>query len=463
MCAGLAGLAFSLPLIVPQMWFMGGVVRRGGVGGGIGEHLAALFVPTPLVHAPHPDGWGNVPDMTTFYYAGTVWAAVVLLAALACFAALVVFRAPLRRRAIADNAWLFCAVAAFLIALGPQGVLWPLMSRMPVMDKFTGPWKLLLFFHLYAAPAGALVLQRMTEGRRRIAVAISGVVLALLAWNSWQARGSFYNYGDRPYLPMDPQLRTLLFSGPETTRGRIYSIAPKRNNTAGYTHSLMLALPSYYGVAAFDGYDPFVEMTPVTMFAHGRVLDDPEGALKRYGVRWVLVHATSFARPVPRNGRINPFDVVDPYRRAIYDRLMANARYRLQLPDLAVVELEGADPLAFARGTHAAMPIHLDGGGATVDVRAVERGGPVVVNVLLRKGMEAFVDGAPRQLFHDDDGRVIVEVPPHSKTLQVLYRPPWGVALLAGVAALLVALAASFAIRRWWPATVSSAPTPSLA
>lgn len=454
LAAGLAGLAFCLPLAIPQMWFMKSVIRGGGYGRGIGEHLAAIFLPVPLVHAPHPDHWGNAGDMTTFYYAGTVWAVVVALAAIAIVAALIVCRRALPARTLSDNVWLFCAIGAFFIALGPQSPVWPQMSRMPLMDKFTGPWKLLLFFHIYAAPAGALVLQRMTATLRRgraIAVTVTAAVLALLAWNASQAEGAFYNFADKPYPELAPELRALLLAGPETTRGRIFSLAPQRSGAPGYVHSLMLAFPSYYGIAAFDGYDPFVSMTPETMYANRRVRHDPAGALRRYGVRWVLVHASTFARVEAHHGVINSFESLDSFRRAIYTSVLESGTYRLRLPDLAVVELEGADPLAFDRKTHAALPIHLDGSGAVVDVRPVERGGPVTVNVLVRRGMQVFADGAPREIFHDEDGRVVVEVPPHSRTLRLVYRPPWREALLAGAATLLAALWACYAIARRWP------------
>jgi hypothetical protein len=448
--AGTIGLGLSLPLAIPQMWFMQDVARSGGSGNGIAPYLRALFVPLPLADAPHPQLWGNSPDMTTFYYDGTLLTVVAFAALLGTL--WLVFARRLRDGELIDligrNVWLVVAAIAFLIALGPEGLLWRSMSVLPVFDKFTGPWKLLLFFHFFAAIAASLVLQRLRKPRLLIPIALT--LMTLLAYNAWHARGAFYNFADRPYPPLPRQLQELLTSGPESTRGRILAMAALRNGNPGYAQSLMHALPSYYGVASFDGYDPFTSATVENLGAQRFAEHDPIGACRAYGVRWIIVHTTAFSRRTRwTDPTIDSSEFLDPLRQEMLPHLLAGAKLRLSLPDIEVGEVPDVDPLAFPAGARERpLAIALDQAGATVDVRPLANGGRVVVNVLLRRGIKAFVDGQSADLTTDQYGRVVVNVHRGATLLRVAYMPPWRAAIGTGSAVALLGLLGCFVLSR---------------
>lgn len=448
--AGVIGIGLSLPLVIPQMWFMQDVTRGGGSGNGIAPYLLALVLPVPLVYAPHPQQWGNSPDMATFYYAGTLLTVTSIAACLIFFALVATARLQIDglRALVGRNVWLLAAAISILIALGPQGPLWTAMSALPIFNKFTGPWKLLLFFHFFAALGAALMLQRLFG--RGVMIGTSIAMMVLLSFNAWHARGAFYNFADRPYPPLPPAMAALLRSGSETTRGRIFAVAPLRNGAPGYLLSLMHDLPSFYGIAALDGYDPFTGMT----FENRRSLDfaqrNPLAAFRTYGIRWIVVHSTTFAPVVARpDGSINPMELVDSFRESILPRVMPQAALRLRLPQVEIAEIADVDPLAFPAGMRTRpLPVALDQAGATVDLRLLPAGGVVVVNVLLRRGMEAFVDRGRVQLRVDEFGRVVVPVPPRASRLRVEYSPPWFYAIASGaVVALLGLLSCSFLAR----------------
>ncbi|HXI14058.1 MAG TPA: hypothetical protein VNM92_15650 [Thermoanaerobaculia bacterium] len=434
LAAGVIGLGFSLPLAIPQLWFMQDVARAGGSGNGIAPYLHALLLPVPFAQATHPQQWGNSPGMATFYYGGTLLTVVAILGGLVLISLALAARLSLDdlRALVGRNVWLLAAAISILIALGPHGPFWSAMSLLPILNKFTGPWKLLLFFHLFAALSAALVLQRLSG--RRLATGVAATVMVLLAYNAWHARGAFYNFADRPYEQLPPAMKALLMSGPETTRGRIFAIAPQRNGAPGYIVSLMHNLPSYYGIAAFDGYDPFTGMTFQNRGTFTFANRDPVAAFRAYGVRWIIVHETAFAPPAPRlDQTINPMEMLDPFRQTVLIRLLSNAELRLRLPHVEIGEIVDVDPLAFLAGVPGRpLQILLDQAGATVDVSALPVGGAVVVNILLRRGMEAFVDGRPVELTGDEFGRVVVPVPPSASRLRVAYSPPWLVAIASG-------------------------------
>jgi hypothetical protein len=440
--AGVIGLGLSLPLAIPQMWFMTTVVRFGGVGHGIVPYLRAMFLPMPLVHAAHPQGWGDPAYMATLYYSGTLLTVLVVVSAVAIVGLLISARVDVRAL-IARHVWLVCAVVALLIAFGSEGPLWDAMSVLPVFNKFTGPWKLLLYFNLFAAISGAYLLERVL-GKKKIAeIGAFAVVAALLFLNAYYLRTAFYNFADKPYPPLPRRMAALLRSGPLTTRGRIFPVAPERHWGPGYVLSLMHALPSYYEILAFDGYDPFVRATPENLLARLHMERNTEAAARAYGVRWIIVHrsARQPVRVMP-DGRINSLELVDGYHGGVANRILRHAALRLHLPELDIWEVQGADPLAFPVGRpQYPLPIALDQAGATVDVRPGGEGPrSVVVNILLREWMDVTVDGREVPVLRDSWERLVAVVPPGGKTLRVTYSPPFLAAIGFGGAVVLLGL-----------------------
>jgi len=325
------------------------------------------------------------------------------------------------------------------------------MSHVPVLYKFAGPWKLLIYFHLFAAIAGAIVIERMLAAygtARRIEAVILIAAAFLIFYNATNARSAFYNYGEKPYPALPPQLTALLQGDPVTMRGRVLPVAPARSQRPGFVMSMALDFPTYYGIASFDGYDPFVHDSHENRFAQKKLDRDTLAAARAYGVRWVLFHDSGIEKHT-RGVFLNPFEDVDFVLKEEAKRLRPSLRLRLVLPRMQVYELPGTDPMAFPRGEPAKpLPVVFDQAGATVDVGSLFGGGAVVVNVLNRPGMRATVDGVTAAVADDEWRRTVVNVRAGARRLRLAYEPPWRLAWLASAAALLAGLA-GVALLRW--------------
>jgi len=439
-------LAISLLLIVPQLWFMQTVIREGGRGRGVFSSFQAMVLPMPLAHAEHPQFWGNPKYMASYYYAGTILTVCALAAIIVCVGVLLSCRGT--KRVVVDNAWLLCALFALCIADGPSASIWRVMMHLPVFDKFTGPWKLLIFFHLFAALASVLILERLCRAGRislRWERAVPVAVAALIALNAFYTRTAFYNYGDKPYPAMPPPLVALLHGEPLTTRGRVLPIGPYRSPRPGYALSMNLDFPSYYGVEAFAGYDPFVGNTNENLYSASRLDHDPLGAARAYGLRWILLHRSAIEKRSWRGGFPIAAEGLDDVSLGEFTRLAPHARLRLAMPLLQVWEIPGVDPMAFPDGTPSQpLPVAFDQAGVTVDVRSLRRATTIVVNVLGRRGMAGSIDGSPVELAGDDWGRCVVSVPPGASRVRIAYEPPWGTAAQASLLALLMGLILAF-------------------
>ena len=116
-----------------------------------------------------------------------------------------------------------------------------------------------------------------------------------------------------------------------------------------------------------------------------------------------------------------------------------------------------ADPLAFVEGPgKEPLGVHFDMRGATVETAGIPPNASVVVNVLWRPWMKAFADGRPIECRADAWGRVIVPLKGAARVLEVLYRPPWMLSVLAGLA--LALMLVPMAVIAWTGLSVINAP-----
>ncbi|MDQ3813424.1 MAG: hypothetical protein M3347_05680, partial [Armatimonadota bacterium] len=452
----LLGCAIAAPLIVPQMSFIAGLPRRSIGGGGIGPGVLSLLLPYPLTRAEHPNQWGStdIEFMGQFYYSGTLFAAVAFAAGLLILGVLAVYRCDraFLRRLTAQNVWLLCAAIAFFLALGPEGVLWVLLGLLPVFKLFTGPWKFLLFLNLFLPLGGGLIVERWLRGTKspqRAEAMIALAVCALLLYHTALARPSFYSYGSRLYPPLPPPMATLLRSGGSTPQ-RILPFAPQRSISPDFVFSLRHNLPTAYGIFSFDGYDPFVPITPPNQQASARLQADPIRAARAYGVRWLIVHRLA-EHPVysPNPVLRHQEQIAQPPLRLLAS-LRRQARRRQVLPAVTIWELSDSSPLAFATAApQRALPIEFDEAGARVDVSPLRDGGRVVINILRRPEMALTADKRVIPVEADSWGRIVTTVPAGTRVLEMRYAPPWSKGFLVGALLAVFSVVLTVGLLRW--------------
>jgi hypothetical protein len=435
--AVLLGIGLSMPLFMNQTRFAADIVRPPPYGNGIEEGVAALFFPYPLTHAPFPDDWGNLyrEYTTEMYYSGTLFVVVTFVA----LGALIVYRS--RRDLVGRNVWILCAAVALLVALGKDGVLWPLSSHIPVVNKANNnPFRILPFFNLFAVLGGGLVLERWLASARRARaweLGLSATVAGLMLYSSFMSRPAFFIYGDRPYPQLDPEMQRLLGADDNPNPYRIFPFAPYVSDAPGYSRSLMHCLPSLYDVLSCEGYDPLTESKPEIVAVRARFATNPAEAARAYGVRWIVVsnllkHPLTGPLPHMRFAKLGGF--LEPLSRA--------SIVKLSTPDVEIREIPYPDPMAFRESAPLeALPIRLSGAGADVDVSGLKAGGPVIVNFLCWPDMAATVDGRSAAVTPDSWHRISVNVPAGASSLKIRYQPPWTLGITYGAVILLVVAA----------------------
>ena len=448
--AALFSLAISLLLIVPQMWFMRSVHDDAATAFGIGSAWIAMLLPTPLTSFSHPQGYFiSNEQMTPYYFAGGVLTlctivALIVLPTLALHGR----RLATAGRIVRQNAWLLCAGIALWMAFGRDALLWKAMAKVPVIDRFAGPWKMVIFFHLFSAIAAAVIVERLLSkfGTRRGEAVLLVAMLALTTYGVWTTRGAFTNYGDRPYPELPADMAALLKADPQpSTAGRVMSVVSPYFQEAGYVESLARNFASYYGLSNAMGYDRFVHATLQNRRQLVRWERDYLAGSRAYGVRWLILHRSALAWYRWREPYVwHP--LLDRFYTRMIDQVAPHAVLRLRRKDLVMWEIPDPDPLAFVAADRRALPLALSQTGVTVDVRSAR--GAVVVNYLNRPGLHARVDGAVVGHAEDRWGRIVVQLPAHARTLEVRYSPPWGTAAVASVVTLLAGIAAALVAKK---------------
>ena len=438
-----------MPLFVPQ-WSIFPTVSRLPTGTGITlGGVMAMLLPFPLVRAQHPEvGFGTSYDkehMTPFYYSGTLFFVVSLLA-VAAVIVLFIFKRDRGRflgRVIKDNAWLFLALAAFILALGDKGVLWAIQSKLPFLNKFRMPFKFLIFVNLFTIMAGGVIIERcirLSPNQKFLRLFLAMLVICAVLYNVSISTASFYSYADRPGdLQLPGQMHDFIGGKTSGSPMRILSLVPERSPRPDYIFSLCHNLPSIFGVYAFGGYDPIIGSSAYFAKAKENLSSYPLEAAKAYAIQWVIVE-----------DRVEEGDVLDPANAQLADFFLAHSVRRLDVSGFVVLELDKARPLAYAKeNPRKAMPVYFRSDGMDIDVSGVhDSGGSIIINTLWWPGLR-IIDGQ-QQLRYETDfwGRVVVDVPPQTSIIRFQYLPPWKEGFLAGASCLLCAVALYFLTKR---------------
>ena len=121
-----------------------------------------------------------------------------------------------------------------------------------------------------------------------------------------------------------------------------------------------------------------------------------------------------------------------------------------------VWEVPDPAPLAFAeRDPRAGLPITFSARGAVValDLHGSAEPEKIVVNVLGWPRFRAFADGALVPWTADEWGRMVVSVHARTRTLEVVYSPPWREGFGLGALALMASIAFASVLARLSPDT----------
>ncbi|MFH0963029.1 MAG: hypothetical protein V2A58_03355 [Planctomycetota bacterium] len=438
----LLGIGIAAVLLVPQYLLTRNIIRIVW-GNGILPALHALFLPYPLARAAHPQDWGTTDKqfMTQFYYSGSLFALAWLGA--------IVF-ASMRRggfKKLLRNPFFFMSILALLMMLGYPGGLWPLQARLPLLNKFTMPWKFLPLFHVSATAAGALIIHRLLillPAPKPWLKLCFPLVAALVIYHVNFARPSFFTFREQPYPALPPQIERLFANYPRPVR--VLSITHPRCPDDNIVASLSHNYPTLYDVGSLLGYDTFVTAHPRfhKMLSHWS-RDSIMGA-QACGITHIVVHRTSavlgFADP-----SIPPSEGPPLW-------LCVRSYCRTRRPVLAddlmwVFEVDDSAPFAFPAGDQKrALPVEILQGKVRIDTSGLQTTCDVVVNFLWWPNTRLRAHGLALASRPDPYERILVTVPAGTQDVIVSYESPWRLGGAIGGVLISMGCAAQFLLSR---------------
>jgi len=439
----LLGLALAAPLVLAQMGETADIKRTGGLGQSIAGAFPQLFLPLGSL-VSHPDVWGLTQRSTRgeMFYIGFPFILATVLGILLLAAAALLCRADLKslRVLAGNNIWLICAALAWLLALGHRGVLWSVMAKLPVFDKFNVPMKFLGFLALFSVIAGGTLIERVFRDRPRMPAILACSVLALLLVHVALATASFYNYNGRPYSPLPDQFTKILRTHPMQ---RVMTIGPDRSIDAHSTTSLRNNYATAERVMTLEGYDPLVATRPEDRAVVRRLDTDFAAAAQAYGTRWVLVDEGGFRSRFSRDENAWALEATAPSLEHRLAELKPALRLAAWVPGYSLYELPAAAPLAFVEAVPGvSLPVEMNWSGLHVETAGLPANSRIVLNVAARPWMHLSSGTSAGITWNADEwGRLSFTLPANTHNVSLDYMPPWEHGFKSSLLLLLVALA----------------------
>jgi len=437
----LTGLALAAPVLLAQMGETADIKRSGGHGQSILNAVPHLFLPLGSL-VPHPEVWvltqrSNRGEMFyvgfPFILATTAGIFLLIGAALFCRA-----NGKALRHLAGHNTWLICAALAWILALAHPGVLWIVMSWLPVFDKFNVPAKFIGFLVLFSVIAGGTLIERIFRQHSRAPILLACSVMALLLVHVGLATTSFYDFNGQPYPDLPRQFARILRASPPQ---RVLAIGPDRSMDSHTTTSLRNNYGTVEHVMTVEGYDPLVEARPEDRAAIQRADTDISAAARAYGTRWVLVDEGGFRSRSDENA--GPMEITAPAAERRFARLRPSLRLVAWVPGYTLYELPDAAPLAFVKERPGVpLPVEMTWSGIRVDTAGIPANSAIILNVLGRRWM-SLTSGKSSGLAWNADqwGRVSFTLPAATQSVSLNYNPPWDRGIKAGLALILIAFA----------------------
>lgn len=438
----LMGAGLVAPNLYQQVQMMSSVSRGYSSHPGCGNMVPAMLLPFPLVRDCDLTKWIQMERDRAGHVAffGGVLAWLVLLEGVAL--ALAAKRTDWQRQV-----WIFLAACAFVLSLGEAGSLWQLGGSIPVIESFFRvPFRMLPFLALFTCLAGGLSLDRFLrkQNSTRTEFLVGVAALVMLGHHIAMSTASFFSYTYPPYPTLPPTLQPLA-QDTGAWRSRFLTVTSRQSSDPQHAHGLGQDLNVIYRLPTVDGYVPISE-NATYLKAYDRMLADPLGAAKAYGVGWVIV----VTDPTPANTLPS----------GLWATYVPNGRLGMKLlpmlpaptvgDGVRVYRVPGAAPLGFASGTPTEpLPLSAGGDGLKLDVTGVPSGQIVTANFLWYPQIRAELDGQPIEATPDEWGRIRVTLDRPGQELTIRYVPNWGKGIVIGLGAVLVSLMATAGILRW--------------
>ncbi|HEY9760861.1 MAG TPA: hypothetical protein V6C97_37260 [Oculatellaceae cyanobacterium] len=436
----LFGSAIASPLALLQVMETGGISRQGGVAWSV-DVLPMLLPLGTLGCGGTTVGGADYRYGNELCYCGTLFTLASLASIAIWLGTLMVDWKLLVRRSSSTNIWLICGGIAFVLCLGAPGILWSLLSFMPIFNKFRWSIKYLPFAQMFFLFGGGIILERYLPERTTLKYALAASVAGLTLLHVTLCRTSFYTFADRPYPELAPAVNLVAHAN----QSRLYSATPFRSPNPDFVQALPLDFPTYYKALAFTGYDTFVSSRPEYEKVSWRLYKDTTNAAKAYGIG-ALLWSDALEHPQLSGNKFSQIiEVCAQQTLQTSAAIRALSKQRQQAPGCSVYAIDQPQPIAF-NGDNPAQPLayEIDQSGIRLSLRGQKENTSVTLNFLHWPWMHGEIDGHEAPLASDKWDRIVFKAPPGDHMLFVGYRPPWlltcGIGLLQAVVSLIFTL-----------------------
>lgn len=379
----------------------------------------------------------NFERFPEMFYNGTLFTAVGLIALTLLVAILFFRRDMLSKRMISGNIWLLLGSFSFFASLGGQGVVYLILSFLPIFNKFRWSIKYTPFFQLFFIFAGAAIIERLFPDNKKLKICTFIAVTGLLLFHISLCNCTWYSYGDRDYPVLDSALTdTVLKEEPQ----RIYTPAPDRNIVHGYANSMALNFPTEYKIIDYGGYDTFISTKQKELFLLDKLYRNTSETRRALGIGWVIWPKICDELQLGPNPVEAAAEIPHPVRLELADRMRGAREATAHSDKIKVFKLDDPDPIVFETGTRKRLPYSLDQSGITADTSGLPASTSVTFNFIDWPWMRAKADNRDVPCKNDQWQRIVVDLNQPTRTLVVSYSPPWALSSGVGFAILLVSL-----------------------
>jgi len=410
------------------------------------DFVLGNILPYPLYGARNtvasaPAAFSNI------YYTGTI----LFLAALAAGAML--FKKH-GKATLTKYPFATLAILATLLSFGIIGIIYLLMTIVPIWNKFSSPFKFTLYADFFIAAFGAqalaLLLEKIQANRRTMATAAIAVVFTLAMFLNvhYSSQVPFTDY--QVQMPINAEEfaqyrdgRIIDYSTASYYTIQLRSLQDKAD--AKYDESVFMTrdFATYYGLYSISGYEPLqseyqVTKLPGIAYVQGYA-SMPVGWLSEWGVKYVFIPCDSLK-----------------YHPELW-KMPINTEYADK--GLLIAQNNQAKPLAFCNKT-SDVKYNLTDNGMQITIQA-DRADNCTATLVYNKNYAVTINGAAAKPTPDTLGRITFQIQEGKSTVSIryenkilLYAGALAIAMLAclllfyGRAVMLAATAIDFATQK---------------
>jgi len=305
------------------------------------------------------------------------------------------------------------AILATLLSFGIIGIIYLLMTIVPVWNKFSSPFKFTLYADFFIAAFGAqalaLLLEKINANRRTMATAAIAAVFILATFLNvhYSSQVPYSDY--RSQFPINPDYFSEFRDGRvmDYSTGSYYAM-PLRNlqnkTDSQYDESIFMTrdFATYYGLYSISGYEPLQSEYQITKLPiRWDVPNDrslPAGWLSEWGVKYVFLPCDSLK-----------------YHPELW-KMPINTDYSSQ--GLLIAQNNQAKPLAFCNKT-SDVQYNLTNTGMQI---AIQSDAPdnCTATLVYNKNYDITINGKHTTTAPDDLGRITFQIQGNS-AVQIKY------------------------------------------